>query len=255
MQCTVCGCRNFGHSAVLWDELIAEWQLNPAEVDYIDRQQGTYCTECHSSLRSIALADAIRSFAGTDQVLLDWVETRPARALKVLEVNTAGSLTWVLKRLPKHILGEFPDVDMMWMPLKNDSFDLIVHSDTLEHVPDPLQGLKECRRVLTQNGALCFTVPVVVGRLTKNRVGLPPSYHGNSDSLKPDMKVVTEYGADMWTSVIEAGFSSVTVHTVDYPSATALCARQSSFVKKRSLDVTFGKLLRKLKIRKDSSFA
>ena len=41
------------------------------------------------------------------------------------------------------------------------SFDLVVHSDTLEHVPDPLRALQECRRVLRPGGALCFTVPTL----------------------------------------------------------------------------------------------
>lgn len=199
MQCTVCGGRSFSHKSVLWDALISEWQLSPVEAAYIDRQQGTCCDDCHSSLRSIALANAIRAYAATDLVLLDWVETGFARSLDVLEINEAGSLTWVLKRLPKHRIGRFPAVDMTKLPYENDRFDLVVHSDTLEHVPDPMQGLRECRRVLCEDGALCFTVPVIVGRMTRSRAGLPLSYHGDRNVLTNDLAVVTEYGADVWT--------------------------------------------------------
>ena len=36
-----------------------------------------------------------------------------------------------------------------------------------------------CRRVLKPEGALCFTVPKIVGRLTRSRDGLPKSYNGD----------------------------------------------------------------------------
>ena len=62
MQCTVCGGVNFNQSDVLWDELIKDWQLNPIEIEYINRQQGKFCTDCSSNVRSIALANSIRSY-------------------------------------------------------------------------------------------------------------------------------------------------------------------------------------------------
>ena len=76
------------------------------------------------------------------------------------------------------------------------AFDLVVHSDTLEHVPDPLRGLSECRRVLRPNGGLCFTVPVIVGRLTRSRTVLPKSFHGMETTLSDDWAVQTEFGGD-----------------------------------------------------------
>ncbi len=45
-------------------------------------------------------------------------------------------------------------------------------------------------------------------------------------TLSDEMAVHTEFGADAWTYVIRAGFQSVSVHTVDYPSATAMLARK-----------------------------
>ena len=52
--------------------------------------------------------------------------------------------------------------------MASGTYDLVVHSDTLEHVPDPVRALQECRRVLRPLGACCFTVPIVVGRLTRS---------------------------------------------------------------------------------------
>lgn len=38
------------------------------------------------------------------------------------------------------------------MPYPNTSFDLVVHSDVLEHIENPIQALKESRRVLRPGG-------------------------------------------------------------------------------------------------------
>ena len=88
--------------------------------------------------------------------------------------------------LPRHQLASYPDVDMMNLPFAAGAFDVVVHSDTLEHVSDPQRGLEECRRVLDERGAVVFTVPVVVGRLSRSRAGLAPSYHGCEGSRIPE---------------------------------------------------------------------
>jgi SAM-dependent methyltransferase len=59
------------------------------------------------------------------------------------------------------------------------SFDLIIHSDTLEHLERPVRALEECCRILGPGGRVCFTVPIIVGRLTRGRAGLAKSYHGD----------------------------------------------------------------------------
>lgn len=48
---------------------------------------------------------------------------------------------------------------MKKLPLKVDSFDKIVMSEVVEHLPDDIKGLKEVRRVLKKGGTLVVTVP------------------------------------------------------------------------------------------------
>ena len=103
-----------------------------------------------------------------------------------------------------------------------ETFDLVLHSDTLEHVPNPIAGLSKCRRVLGKTGRCIFTVPIVIGRLTRSRAGLKGSYHGTSAQPDNDYAVYTEFGADMWRFVIEAGFTSVRIHSFEYPTALAI---------------------------------
>jgi SAM-dependent methyltransferase len=222
LVCGVCGGTEFSDRPVLWPNLIREWQLSPVEVDYIDRQQGTTCNKCGSNLRSVALADAIRAQLRSEKMLQEIVERGAFQS--VLEINEAGSLSSILRRFSGHVLAAYPDVDIHCLPYGDASFDLVVHSDTLEHVDNPVHALVECRRVLKLGGALCFTIPIIVGRMSRNRAGLDNSYHGNPAAPSDDFVVRTEFGADAWTYLMEAGFSIVSIHAVGYPTATAFRA-------------------------------
>jgi SAM-dependent methyltransferase len=48
------------------------------------------------------------------------------------------------------------------LPFQSDSFDCIVCTEVLEHVPEPINVLKEFRRVLKKNGMLFLTTPFLV---------------------------------------------------------------------------------------------
>jgi SAM-dependent methyltransferase len=206
--------------------LINEWQISPFEVDYIDRQQGKICTSCGSNLRSIALANALRAYFKTEMLLCEWVSSPAAKNVVMLEINQAGTLTPYLKQVGGYVFGAYPDLDMHAIPHGAGAFDVIVHSDTLEHIENPIHALTECRRALKLGGALCFTIPLIVGRLTRSRAGLPKSFHGNAETASDDLIVRTEFGSDAWTNIIEAGFSELSIHAVEYPAATAFMARK-----------------------------
>ena len=115
---------------------------------------------------------------------------------------------------------------MQNLPYADGSFDLVLHSDTLEHVSDPLLGLSECHRVLRPGGWCCFTIPIVTKRLTRSRAGMSPSYHGLPADEKHDYQVHTEYGSDFWEQVLAAGFDACCVFTVEFPTAQAIAARK-----------------------------
>jgi SAM-dependent methyltransferase len=223
--CDVCGGRTFDHTPVLWAGLIDEWELSVYEAEYIDVQQGTHCRSCGSNIRSIALARAIMRFGHFAGTLSAFVDNPAPANLRVLEINEAGTLHQILRRLPGHRLASYPQVDMRSLPFPAASFDLIVHSDTLEHVPTPLNALRECRRVVDDDGAVIFTVPVVLERLSRTRAGRPPSYHGNESSPDPGMLVQTEFGADVWVLVARAGFSSCELLPYRFPAGLAILAR------------------------------
>ena len=49
--------------------------------------------------------------------------------------------------------------DCAYLPFKDSCFDFVVAYAVLEHVSDPILMLKECSRVLKQNGKLIISVP------------------------------------------------------------------------------------------------
>jgi SAM-dependent methyltransferase len=223
-SCAVCGGTHYADRAVLWDALVDGWGISPEERALVDRQQGTCCTGCGGNLRSIALAEAIMAACDADGTLRDFVASGRVATLRLLEINEAGTLSSTLRRLPGHVFGAYPALDMQAMHFADGSFDLIVHSDTLEHVPDPARALAECARVLVPDGALCFTIPLIPGRMSVSRAGLPPIFHGDPSTPTDDLLVHTDYGADAWHRLHQAGFAAVTLSRFD--DGLAITARR-----------------------------
>jgi len=223
--CPVCGADRFTTDPVLWPELIDQWELSPEEVAYIDLQQGLCCTECKNNLRAMTLAASItRAFGFAGSLKAFCRDDDRIRQLTVIEINPAKNLSPILEALPKHELNSFPQLDMQQMRFADSSIDIILHSDTLEHVPNPKAALKECVRVLKPGGHLFYTVPIVVGRLTRTRRGLPPSYHGKSGVNRDDCVVQTEYGDDFWCEIFEAGFRELNLTSLIFPASVAIHA-------------------------------
>lgn len=220
--CAVCGGVGRRSQNVLWPALVAEWELSPAEAASVDRQQGTTCVDCGSNLRSMVLADAIKDHLGINGPLGPGLAQRSD--VRVLEINEAGNLTRHLSSAPGYRYGAYPEIDMQAMPFADGAFDLIVHSDTLEHVHDPLRALAECRRVLAPGGACAFTIPIIPARMNRRRDALPLSFHGNPETTPTDLRVWTEYGADAWTQAAQVGFREVRLRFLDYPDAIAITA-------------------------------
>src|SRR5258708_2265674 len=159
-RCVVCGSGELHYVEELPAALIREWQLSADEAAYVNRQQGLQCVRCGSTLRCMALADALLRHCGGTGTFAAFSASPAVQRLSVLEINEAGGVSPFLAKWPGPVLAKYPQVDMQHLPHADGTFDLVVHSDTLEHVPDPLQGLAECRRVLGDGGACVFTVPI-----------------------------------------------------------------------------------------------
>ncbi|MCM2505782.1 class I SAM-dependent methyltransferase [Aureimonas altamirensis] len=227
IHCSICGGTEFEDRPVLWPGLIFEWELSSSEVTYINRQQGRTCVSCGGNLRTMVLCKALLAAWDAEGPLASFVEQARARTIDILDLNGAAGIGNLLASLPGYRLASYPQEDIQSLSYADKSFDVVLHSDTLEHVPNPVKGLQECYRVLRVGGLLAYTVPIIIGRLSRRRDGLIPSYHGDPSQGGEDFRVQTEYGADAWCQVLKAGFDHVTLTALDFPAAHAMSARRS----------------------------
>ena len=224
MKCFTCGGVDWGENLVLWDELIEEWELELFEVTYINHQQGFYCINCQNNLRANVIAKSLVEKFDNSNTLAEAAFDPKFKDVTILEVNRCHNLTSYLERFPRHMLIEYPHYDIQDLDLNDNQWDIVVHSDTLEHVDNPLKALEECRRILKSDGQLIFTTPIRISRLSKSRKGLKNSYHGSRSSFDPGMLVHTEFGVDIWRMVAEAGFTKIEFNTLDFPAGIAILA-------------------------------
>jgi SAM-dependent methyltransferase len=151
------------------------------------------CMFCSANERYELLAAEIKNRYGGKLAEMD-----------VLELDPHSPLRKILSRARKHVRtfyeskeerGSFrrdgtmcQDITALAFP--DESFDLIVSSDVLEHVPLLESAFRESRRVLKRGGAHLFTAPPRLK--TKKRAELvegkvihlePPEYH--RDPLSP----------------------------------------------------------------------
>ena len=235
------------HSDVLWPGLIAEWELTPAWTHWMNQREGSRCAWCGSSLRSGQLAraivDTVNARTGTSAThLSELFRDARARNTTIAEINSAGNLHRYLARCPGLRHSEFgsvsaavPSEDLMELSYADAQFDLVITSDTLEHVPDIDAALGETLRVLKPGGSHVFSVPVVWDRTTRRRATLlagtlthllAPSYHGAPAEGKNDFLVFYEFGADLVDRCKAAGFEVELLRDVENPAVVTFMARR-----------------------------
>lgn len=248
--CPACGLRGeLVRQAALWPELIEQWGLSPQWVAWFDQREGYHCPHCGSSLRAQQLAKVIvqtlNARTGTSVTsLAQLCVQQRAQTLHIAEINSAGSLHQFLGKLPHLRYSEFgssnpevPSEDLANLSYADSTFDYVITSETLEHVPDVDLALREIRRVLKPGGAHIFTVPMVEEQAqTRQRAAiqggqlvcyLPKSYHGAPAEGKDDYLVFSEFGGDFIERVKNFGFAVQLVRDTDNPALIVFIASRN----------------------------
>jgi SAM-dependent methyltransferase len=100
----------------------------------------------------------------------------------------------------------------------DETFDIIITSEVLEHVRNYRKAFEEIHRVLKKGGKHIFTIPfnfdkdtvVRVDTSTKEDINiLPPEYH--LDGLRGKIIAYRTFGIDLYKTLSEIGFDT-TVH-------------------------------------------
>jgi SAM-dependent methyltransferase len=130
---------------------------------------------------------------------------------RVLHIAPEPALRRLLERsrAARYVTADLdaPGVDMHFditdAPLPDDSFDVIVCSHVLEHVPDDRAAMSEVRRMLAPGGWALMMTPVVVERTDEDPSVTDPAERlrrfGQDDHVR-------RYGWDYVDRLREAGF-------------------------------------------------
>ena len=108
--------------------------------------------------------------------------------------------------------------DLCRLSFPDESFDLVIHADVLEHVPDYRRAFAELHRVTRRGGGMLFSVPFLHDRAQDEvRASLqadgsivhhlPAVYHGNPVDPKGALAYRT-YGWSLLDTLREVGFDT-----------------------------------------------
>lgn len=111
--------------------------------------------------------------------------------------------------------------DIQKSSFNNESFDLIISQDVLEHVPSLEKSLKEVYRTLKVGGLFLFSIPFDLNiKKTQSRAILledntieyidPPVYHGNPVDTKGSL-VFHDFGTDLFDIIKSIGFKELVI--------------------------------------------
>jgi len=178
-----------------------------------------WCPDCGAKRRSSDLVSALLRVVGANPSSCLSNEMGSLADLRIYEAQADGILHAALAGLPHYTCSEYLDTtpggaigadgirceDLQHLTFPDDSFDLVISQDVLEHVAQPWQAFREVERVLKPGGHHLFTVPIHEGHPTITRarsengqpvVLLPPVHHG--DPLRTTGSLVyTDFGDDL----------------------------------------------------------
>jgi SAM-dependent methyltransferase len=182
-------------------------------------ETGVRCARCSASAVHLSIGWAVRA------------QVADLGARDVYELSSRGPLVAHLSQHARSlVLSEYFDgvaagsrhrgvrcEDVQALSFADASFDLITHTEVLEHVPDDARAFAELYRVLRPGGLMLFTVPYAPARpqtLERARIAADggiehlqsPAYHGDHLRGHGQVLVWRDYGADLPDRLAAAGF-------------------------------------------------
>lgn len=190
------------------------------------------CQMCKASLREREQASSVLECYSDINVstFTDLASTDVFGRLNIYEPGTIGAFRKLLKSLPNYYQSDYypedvranrssdlPHQNLEELSYSDQSFDLVITSDVLEHVRKPMKAFAEIYRVLKTGGYHIFTVPLqeplpskTVPRVdTSGPVDfhiLPEYYHGDGKGGRS--LVYNEFGRDIVEMLSAVGYSA-----------------------------------------------
>ncbi len=226
IRCPVCG--RLGYAT----------RFGTAPLDFRD---AAYCSSCLATNRQRQLAYMVcAAFARlTGRRVSSLVQVSALEGFVVYNTEAQGPIHQRLVRMagyrcseylgPNHasgtLVGDVVHQDLTSLSYHDDSIDLVLSSDVLEHIPDPYHAHAEVHRVLRPGGRHLFTVPFhQTELLDERRAALDPAgqivlleqpaiyhtdaplHHGDPTRPTPGVLVYTIFALEMLVRLRRLGF-------------------------------------------------
>ena len=222
--CHSCGCYSLFYWWRYYEHMlrknVPKWGVSIDYTEQMIKRENKFCANCGSVFRMRAHAQTILKIFKQTRLsgFVPFLRSNPS--FVVYEAANCNVFrNGALKGLDNYIVSEFhPEYkfgqnvngtrneNLEGLTFSDESFDLIITSDVLEHVSDLEKALSEIYRVLKPDGYHIFTIPVDYS-VTKTRqrvlVGvdgklnhlLPPVIHG--DDIRDGILVYRDFGTDI----------------------------------------------------------
>jgi coenzyme F420 hydrogenase subunit beta len=141
-------------------EVRAHWDSIAQEYDRINQNFGWSHTERFTTMQSFLPKEytspaILNVWSRSGHAVKYLRETFPEAAIQNLEASEK-LIEIARKDFPNE---HFEQTDLHTFPCENETKDIIISLETLEHVPDPLHFLLECHRTLKVGGTLILSCP------------------------------------------------------------------------------------------------
>ncbi|MEP6940892.1 MAG: class I SAM-dependent methyltransferase [Rudaea sp.] len=190
----------------------------------LDDELGIRCVRCAASGVHLALGQVLRDLAPD------------LRTVDACELSARGPVANYLRRRARSVaLSEYFEgsasctmidgvrcEDVQRLSYADAEFDLVTHTEVMEHVPDDGLAFAELRRILRPGGVMIFTVPLHDRAATLERARLgngeimhleAPTYHVDPSRKHAGILAYRDYGRDILARLLRAGFGEAEVRT------------------------------------------
>ena len=101
---------------------------------------------------------------------------------------------FAIEKSKRYCKGNISRASAVYLPFKNESFEVVTIVDTLEHVPDLNWCLKDIVRILKRNGILFLQLPNPLVWHLFGRLGMGDETHANDFRLKQWASILMKHG-------------------------------------------------------------
>ena len=190
-----------------------------------NEEAGVRCLRCGASPVHRSIGAALRRCVGSlgDYDVCELSARGPlARHLRA-RARSAALSEYFVDVAPGAMRDGVRCEDVERLSYADASFDLVTHTEVLEHVADDARAFCELRRVLRAGGWMLFTVPLYAevtlerARLRNGAIEhlLPPVYHGDPARGGEPVLAFRDYGNDIVARLRAAGFLQAWIEPAD----------------------------------------